>query len=424
MLELNKKVKLIFESPKDKSYKFGYYNICPFNKDDNKLLAHLIDFEGRLPTETDEVKIGYFDLENSIWVELAKTSAFNWQQGSMLQWKGPDYNTTIIFNEYKEGNYISKEIDITTKVIKEHKRAIYGVVPSGEKSVTINFERCNYTRAYSYSNQVDKKWKFIKPEEDGVYTFRFKDGEFVKIVNLADLVKNTSIESDKHWVEHVMLNPSGSRVAFYHRMSTPKGFYTDCYTVNLDGTELWRLPISETEQISHLGWKTDEEFVVFTKRATLVNKLWVGKETKKIKDDFIRKLYRKVFKPLLHRFIKTEVIKDSNSKYYFYKDMVGKTGQINSQPKNMDGHPSFSKCGNFMLTDTYADQNNYRHLVLFNLSNNTIINIAKFKSYFNNTNWRCDLHPRFSHNEKMISVDVNLQGITQTLVLDISELIR
>ena len=34
---------------------------------------------------------------------------------------------------------------------------------------------------------------------------------------------------------------------------------------------------------------------------------------------------------------------------------------------NLDGHPSFTKNGRYMLTDTYEDEESYRHLYIYDL---------------------------------------------------------
>src|SRR6056297_3517595 len=111
---LNKGVSLIFQTPKNQSYKFGYYNYSPINKNGDKLLAHRIYFEGRLPKEDDIVDIGYFSLSDDKWFKLGKSYAFNWQQGSMLQWLGPDFNTEFIYNDVEGKNFVSRIVNIKT----------------------------------------------------------------------------------------------------------------------------------------------------------------------------------------------------------------------------------------------------------------------------------------------------------------------
>ena len=45
--------------------------------------------------------------------EIAETSSWNVQQGCMLQWLGPDFSSRILFNDYRNGKYVSviKEVN-------------------------------------------------------------------------------------------------------------------------------------------------------------------------------------------------------------------------------------------------------------------------------------------------------------------------
>jgi hypothetical protein len=420
-VKLNQKVSVDFQTPKDESFKFGYYNYNPISADGTKLLAHKINFEGRLPQENDAVEVGFFDLKTSKWIPLQTSKAFNWQQCSMLQWLGPDFNDRIIFNDYEEGKFISRIINVHTKESKTICKAIYAVHPSGEYSISLNFERCSFTRAYSYAPKVDEYWKDISPEEDVIIKVDLLNNTFKKIISLDRVIKNSKlpIESSKHWFEHIMLNKSGSRFAFYHRYETERGFVTRCLTANSDGSEIWNLPLSDTELISHLGWSNDEDFVVYTRPQSKFKSLWVGKPNKKIKDNLVRKVYRLLIKPIIPEFVKKKVIPIATSYYLNVKDKKGRMGKIEISPKGMDGHPSFLNSGNYMLTDTYADLNNERHLLLHDLVNNKTIKIGSFFSHYNNCNWRADLHPRFNSEENKIIIDLNLDGNTQIMVINL-----
>ena len=92
---------LTFKTPDDGfHYFFGYYDKSPLSKDYTKLLALKVSFLNRLPSANDIAVVGYFDLKKeNQFVELAQTRTFNWQQGCMLQWLGPEHNKKIIFND-------------------------------------------------------------------------------------------------------------------------------------------------------------------------------------------------------------------------------------------------------------------------------------------------------------------------------------
>lgn len=70
-----------------------------------------------------------------------------------------------------------------------------------------------------------------------------------------------------------------------------------------------------------------------------------------------------------------------------------------------DGHPSFTKDGRYMLTDSYADKEGYRNLLLFDCENKKHLVLGRFYSPFNCCGYRADLHPRFSRDEKSVIID-------------------
>lgn len=412
-------VKVIFESPKEQSFKFGYYNYSPINKSEDKLLAHKISFEGRNPFPADKVEIGYFRLDTKEWIKLAESSAFNWQQGSMLQWLGPDFDREIIFNDAENNQYISRIINVNTKEERKINRAIYGVSPDGKFSISLNFERCNFTRAYSYASVIREDWKEKIPERDGILKINLATGESQTIISLKDIVQklgsDTSIVNKAHWFEHIMLNPTGSRFAFYHRYGENVGFKTLSYTSDINGNNIWLHPMSEAERVTHLGWRNEKQYVLYTVTTPKVKQLWLGKK-KKVK--WYVKAYRKLVKPFVPRTIISK-LPQPKSYYALTKDMDGVEKKINPLPRNMDGHPSFTKDGRFMLTDTYSDNNNYRNLLIFDLEKGKTHIIGKFFSTFNNCSWRADLHPRFSPDERKIIIDTSHNGYHQLLVFKV-----
>ena len=63
---------------------------------------------------------------------------------------------------------------------------------------------------------------------------------------------------------------------------------------------------------------------------------------------------------------------------------------------------------NNLLIDTYEDENKYRNLYIYSLSNDNLNKIGKFYSEYNDVGYRCDLHPRLckkENNEFIISID-------------------
>lgn len=280
-------------------------------------------------------------------------------------------NSRIIFNDCKDSQFIAR-INSDTGEEKVIPCPIYGVDPTGTFSITLNFERCYWTRAYSYANIRNEYWNKRIPEEDGIFYVNLETGEITRIVSINKVLEFDKIQDDgltSHWFEHIMLNPSGKRFAFYHRFGSPDNFGGKIFTADIDGGNLWKHPAIEGTELSHLGWRDDEHYVLFTRPQKRVLYHWSKAEKKGgIKSKLIQ-LYRLMVKP----FMPSRFIAKATSSTQFYaltKDQSGVIGKLNNDALFQDGHPSFSKDSRFMLTDTYQDADNYRHLLLYDCLNN------------------------------------------------------
>ena len=415
-----------FCSPNNQSYKFGYYNFCPLDTNDRLLLGHRICFEGRLPNPEDKVEVGYFDFDkNGKWFPLGDSSAFNWQQGSMLQWlPTKDDSRKVIFNVTHKGKYVAKILDIDSGTEKTLNRAVYAIDPRGEFALSINFERSHFTRAYSYAPIQDPYWDDRIHPKDFIYKIDIHTGEEKKLFSINNIVNQNSVVDRNdyaHWFEHIMLNPSGTKFAFYHRYGNAEKFETSVFTSNIEGNAVWQLINDVGERHTHLGWCNDEEFTIFT---VPLSKLQVKQRRIDKKLDKIP-LYLSVYRMFFKRWVPRSLIKKTVPKvkrgyYALIRDGKGKINSYYPKPIGMDGHPSFTKSGRYMLSDTYADNDGNRLLYLYDLEENQTALLGKFYSEYNNCGWRGDLHPRFSRDEKKVIIDSTHNGKHQILVLKLN----
>jgi hypothetical protein len=64
----------------------GYYDKLLFDPTNRFVLADEAMFEGRTPQPNDVLRVGMVDMQDKDrWIELGSTTAWNWQQGCMLQ---------------------------------------------------------------------------------------------------------------------------------------------------------------------------------------------------------------------------------------------------------------------------------------------------------------------------------------------------
>ena len=423
---LSEYLKPSFASEGTKSHWFGYYNYSPISADGTKLLAQEVDFDGRDILPEDTADVGWYDLKDGKWHKVATTRAINWQQGAMLQWLGPDFNTRIVFNDVDGEHFCSRIYNVATGEMKTIPFPVYGVSPDGKFSITLQFERCAWCRAYHYESIHNPKWNVPVPEEDGIFRVNLETGGVKRIIAIGDIVSllkpGESDGTESHWVEHIMLNPSGTRFAFYHRYGHGYEFNTIAYTANVDGSNVERIPCEERTSFSHLGWRTDDEFVIYTSKHAKVQKGYLavrksnGFSVKKIVLSFARRIVR-LFVPLKAR--QRMLV---NSYYVFTKDRqcIMSDTRGSSIFKYGDGHPSFSKDGKYMLTDTYSDDEGYRNLLLYDIHRDRVFVLGRFYSPFNCCGYRADLHPRFNLDGNAVVIDSAHSGQHQIYAFDIN----
>ena len=420
--ELGKGVSIQFATPSNYMHWFGYYNYCPLNKSGDKLLIHRWNEQAeRYFTPEDTIEVGWYDLKDSSWHFIATTDACNWQQGAMSQWLFIDGEERIIFNKGENEKYISCIYNTDGTLYKKLPAAIYGINKKELFSITINFERAHWCRCYHYESIADETLNKKITEVDGVYRLDLMSGELKKIIDISQIIKydyQEEFAEDKHWVEHIMLNPSGDRFSFYHRFSNGTGFQTRCFTANIDGTELFMCPDWKINSWSHLGWKNDTEFVLFgiARRA-----MGVAYSTLTLNSGRFGLLLRKIYRALFARFVTPQMHQKvaASSGYQLYKDKLGKQGCYNKGLLINDGHPSFTRDERFMLTDTYGDDESYRHLLLYDTRKDITYELGRFYSPINEKGYRCDLHPRFAFDETYVVIDSAHSGKHQNYILKI-----
>ena len=102
--EMKDKVRII--TPDDGyHYFFAYYDMrATGNGINERHLCHRVSFFDRLPTSDDVCELGYID--GGKFVKFAETTAWNFQQGAMLQYH-PTRENTVFYNVCENGKFMT-----------------------------------------------------------------------------------------------------------------------------------------------------------------------------------------------------------------------------------------------------------------------------------------------------------------------------
>jgi len=411
-IKLESGYEVFFQTPDDGySYFFGYYDKSPLNLNNSKLLSHRVSFDSRDVKDGDIAEVGYFDLKTKLFIRIDDTLAWNWQQGSQLQWLSPEFDKEIIYNKVIDNSFVSVIYNLETKKKRVIPFPIYVVHPNGKEALGINYERHYWCRpGYNYQNIKNTKWDKPYHKDDGIYKIDLINGKFDQLIKITDIIDNEKLpefEKCNNWLEHMMYNPSGNRFMFFHRWHKEKD-HTRLYTVNSDnGSDLFLFPDND-KFYSHADWKNDAELTIWTKEfknKTAVNsvKRTVNTINKiKVLLNIVRPFYR-ALKFYLPQKMVNEI--SSQSKLLNYKDKTNEYEIVGDGFLYGNGHITWSNDKKYLLNDTYADKKGYRQLMLYSIEKRKIINIGKFFSVYNSCGYRADLHPRFSADNKMIIID-------------------
>ena len=173
-----------------------------------------------------------------------------------------------------------------------------------------------------------------------------------------------------------MINPSGARFLFLYRWREGLFELTRLYTANMDGSGLACL--AKDDLVSHTTWKSDQEILAWARQ------------------------------------------RGQGDHYYLFRDPFGPVAVVGESELVEDGHPTYSPCGRYLLTDTYADRARRRRLLIYDTKEQRLHVLGAFYTPFRySMQSRCDLHPRWKRDGTQVCFDAAFEGDRQVYVADI-----
>ncbi len=383
----------------------GYYDKLLFDPSDRYLLANEIDFEHRSPEASDVLKIGMIDLQaEDQWLELGRTTAWNWQQGCMLQWI-PGDEAKVYWNDREGDQFVSRIMNVHSRSIQTLTMPIYCVSPDGQWGLSVDFRRLNDCRpGYGYPGIADPFEDDFSPDTTGIWRVDLQTGEsrlLLSYAQVAALEYPSSIELDhapkqsKHWINHLLISPDGKRFLFLHRWresnlsvnasaSKRSSFSTRMFTANQDGTDLYVVdPYGKT---SHFVWRDSTSICA-----------WAWHPS--------------------HR-----------ESFYVFYDQSRRVEVVGPDVMTVNGHNTYlpGTDNQWIVNDTYPDKGRLQNPYLYHVPSGRRFSLGYFLSpekYVGE--WRCDNHPSASRSGRFVTIDSPHGGNgRQVYLIDISDIVR
>lgn len=366
---------------------FGYYDKLQTDPTGRYALCMEVDFCFRTPTAHDVIKIGMVDLQdNNKWIALGTSHSWGWQQGCMLQFI-PGANDEVIWNDRKNGKFISRIVNIHTKKERMLPHPIYTLSPNGKFGVGTNFTRIQYVRpGYGYKGVEDPNLLDLSPDSEGIYTIDLATGETKTIVTYQQISQVARSPGDVsnwfHYFNHLLISPDSTRLFFLNRCRKLKmeqgpdilenlnKYYdrrkTRAFTIKIDGSDIYAL--NDAGLFSHFIWKGND---IITAYGTPEDSEKIG--------------------------------------FYDFKDKTKEYKLIDAEKMPVDGHNTYVPDTNYewILNDTYPQgKQRTQELYLYHVPTKKRIDLGdfyeppKFKG-----EWRCDLHPKCTPDGKYVIFD-------------------
>jgi hypothetical protein len=358
----------------------SYYGINSFNKSERYVTVLETDVKYKLPDENDPATLGLVDLDTRKFIPLTVTHAWNFQQGCMAHWLGISPDSLIIYNDLRNGRFVSVIMNVfSKKEIRTVPYPIASVSPDGKQALSINFARLRLVRPdYGYGGTGQETHSEIKfPADDGLFLVDLETGISKLLVSYAQMKEMVPSSPDGNiaWINHALFSRKGSKIFWLCRQGEKEGWLTLAFTVNSDGSGLQRC-FPDKWGGSHFDWLNDDELMITAN--------WEGKQFSHVlftvgKQDFKR---------------------------------------LGNGVLDYDGHGTFSPNQEWMVTDTYPSAGmREQKIYLMDMKTQALLSLGRFtESDEFSGQWRCDIHCRWSPDGDMIGFNSTHTGSRQVYI--------
>lgn len=428
---------------------FGFHDIPAWNFSGDKLLSLEVNAINRPPLPMEPAGVGYVDTEGQ-FNKIGSTCAFNYPQGSRIQWVGKSdfFITNNLF-----GNQCSCDIYDTkaNKLADKYPFSCYCLHKDEKTVFSINYSRLHRLGAYGYPGLKDFTASEALPDNDGITIGNLATRETRLLVSIKDVANHPDKILYKphghHYLTHLVLNPSHTRLAFLHRYPLADGGeITRLMSIGIDGIGLRCLA---TGYLSHFDWKDDNTIFIFGRANSQLDAL---RSNPILSLPLVADVAR-ITKYFLKIFIKPTVIANTNFLLISDRDdIILKKIALNVLTE--DGHPMFCPTNrDWIVNDTYPNSGGIRYLMLYQFSQNRRIDLECYKMIndkpdmeeanlffegveqhilntignenlaFTRSGLHCDLHPRWNMQGDKIAFDSIHEGTRQIYILNVRDIL-
>lgn len=433
-----------------KHHLFGFHDLLITNGQGDKYLSLEVDAINHPPLVGEIFGVGY--VKSGVFFRIGDTVAMNYPQGARQQWMS-DSNFFVVNN--KVGNVWGTDLYDASinKKVDSYENATHALSSDGLYSYGLDYARLFRLGGYGYNGIRDKRHDDPLPSDTGITKMNMKTREvdlLVSVRQVAEFGTNSVSTISHHYLTHLLLNPSSTRIAFLHRyFMADGGLMTRLMTIGVDGNDMRCLAQG---YLSHFSWKDDNTLYIYGRANNSLDTL---RGLPILSNPLLKESLR-----FLKRIVKSIVNTNSSS------NLIGKSFMLIEDVDHpliklmasgiitVDGHPMTNPINsNWCVNDTYPDQSGSRTLMLYNFKDNKRIDIGTFNIhdepldynclqeycegvddnilktvnlqdyYFTRSGLHCDLHPRWSRDGKQILFDSIHEGSRQIYIVEVDNVV-
>lgn len=432
-----------------KHHLFGFHDLLISNYRGDKYLTLEVDTINRPPLAGELFGVGY--VKDGQFIRVGETTALNYPQGARQQWVA---NTDYFIANNRVGNTWGTDLYDATlnKVVDHFDTATHMLTKDGKYALGLDYARLYRLGGYGYTGIVDKGANDAMPSNSGITIMNMNTKDTKVLVSVKKVAEFGGRPSgvSHHYLTHLCLNPSSTRIAFLHRYFMPDGgLMTRLMTVGINGDNLRCLAQGF---LSHYDWKDDDHIYIFGRSGSAVDAM---RNNSLMQVPIIMhslRFAKKCVKLLVGKnkglvggmsFLMITDSEDPQA-HPFAKDIIP-----------LDGHPMTHPIKkDWCICDTYPNKEGYRDLFLYNFEQDVRINLGKFHRLFLNPDTKlkdqylmgmdkdilntvsleqisftrsglhCDLHPRWSADGKWAVFDSIHEGTRQLYRVNVEDIIK
>ena len=223
-----------------KHHLFGFHDLVISNSSDTKYLCLEVDVINRPPLPGEQFGVGY--VEDGFFRRIGETTALNYPQGARQQWVA---DTEFFTVNNRVGNVWGTDLydSSSNQLVDSFMSPTHMLSGDGRYSYGLDYARLFRLGRYGYSGLPDTSEQEPIPASSGITVMDLHSGNSELLVSVKKVaecgIKGAVPVYGHHYITHLCLNPSSTRIAFLHRYPTADGGeMSRLMTISVDGSDI------------------------------------------------------------------------------------------------------------------------------------------------------------------------------------------